>query len=402
MPPPAAQSRDGSSPYMSRDPSPHTHTQAPLYELDGGDISSYSASGGALPPREPTYQHSKQTMKYQRLSDGEDAPMVAQRPSSRDSPELAYGPNSEKQSLGTHTYSHTDYHSPGQPDDTYHSYMYDNHTATTRGIGGGAGGTSYPNGEGDDENSPALQPEILGHHYSHKNSLTLLRTTLASFTVILAVLAFVFFALVIWGVYSPNRSLTARYKGGTLPAFPSDLASTDNNLLISSSALAIIFSLSITISPCWRSEKRYHQKRFARSELYELIGYLIIIGASVAGIYLTMTEKPNLQTSLYGFSCSRSSVESHRLDVDDEYPETDLFPNVDYAGACNKMEVGLWFLRVVVILAGVAAASFLFNPCLTKKKGPHKRRGDVWNGSCCMGLPIDCSVCLGACFCCCN
>ncbi|KAF3936956.1 hypothetical protein ABW19_dt0207960 [Dactylella cylindrospora] len=261
-------------------------------------------------------------------------------------------------------------------------------------------------------------------HVRGKRFLSYFRTLFALFNCILSLLSLVMIAIVIWGIYSPNKSLTSHLpddKTSTaIHAFPQTLNPLPNNLIIGTSFIGLIFNITALLCPCWRSNKKFHKKRYSNSEVYEMLLNLVIIAAGAAGVYFSFNEKEDLEKSMWGYVCSRSPSHSSSSDTktpsrspaasdsSSGYPEAALFPDINYANACNNYNAAVYILLGVVILSAVSLMTFAVNPCLKRKKGEYKKDDSKYCtgvadccGACGVSM-IDCGACCGACCNCCT
>ncbi|EPS36362.1 hypothetical protein H072_10077 [Dactylellina haptotyla CBS 200.50] len=230
--------------------------------------------------------------------------------------------------------------------------------------------TSYQ-GYGQTSRSLSRSPSPGGHTTSHvrgKRFPSFFRSIFAFFNIILSLLTIVLIGIVL-SIYSSGKNksvLPGVGPGGSKPpanipptyAFPQDINPLPINLIVGSSAFAFVFSITAILAPCWRSNKKFHKKRFAKSELIEILGNLIIVGAGAAAVYFSFDAKTDVNTGLWAYSCAVSKDTA-------KYQQTKLFPGVNYSNACGNYESSF-----LVKFANAASRKFL-NPmrpiCTTKK-----------------------------------
>lgn len=214
-------------------------------------------------------------------------------------------------------------------------------------------------------------------------------------------------AIVIWGIYAQNKDKTRlaisdpnKPPKDLIRAFPKDIEPLPDNLTIAASALTMVFSIIAALAPCWRSSKKFHKKRFAKSEILEIILNIIIVAIGSAAAYLAVAAKADRTHSLWGYTCeiaNRSSAEPQRL----------IFSDISYRNACNNYGGAVYTLMAFTAIAALTLGTFLINMCLKKKKGEYRRGGSKrYTGVCdCLGAfagPIaDCAIiCECCCVCC--
>ncbi|KAK6361349.1 hypothetical protein TWF730_005083 [Orbilia blumenaviensis] len=268
--------------------------------------------------------------------------------------------------------------------------------------------TSYPSA-GSEGRSRSLSPGKKSSHYRGKRWLSFFRTMSALFNIILSVVSFAMMAVVIWGIYAKNKDKWQQPTSNpTDPnntpsdrsyAFPQNVEPLPNNLIFGASLFAFLFNMIAVFAPLWRSNKKFHKKRFAKSEIFEIIGNVAVVGAGAAGVYFAINTKSDLTRSLWGFTCSVTVYPT-------KYPQTKLFPDIKYVNACGNYSAAVYTLLGVVGLSAISLGTFLINFCLEKKKGEYRRDDSAFCvGVCdccnaCAGPLVDCLICFKGCLAC--
>ncbi|KAK6536819.1 hypothetical protein TWF281_001030 [Arthrobotrys megalospora] len=253
----------------------------------------------------------------------------------------------------------------------------------------------------------SISPVRNTFHYKGKRWLSVFRTLFALFNILVSIVAFVMIAIVIWGIYAKDKDNwqqpTSNPKDPNKPhpnrtyAFPQAIEPLPSNLILAASLFATVLNTITVFAPCWRSNKKFHKKRFAKSEIFEIIGNIIVVGAGAAGCYFAISTKSNLEHSLWGFTCDVTGNPA-------KYPQARLFAEIKYPNACNNYNAAVYSLLAVVALSAVTLGTFLINICLRKKRGEYRHDDSAFCvGVCdccgaCAGPLTDCAIC---CECCC-
>ncbi|KAK6503348.1 hypothetical protein TWF481_008371 [Arthrobotrys musiformis] len=247
------------------------------------------------------------------------------------------------------------------------------------------------------------------YHYRGKRYLSLTRTIISCINIFLATASLIAIAIVIWGIYAKNKDKTRlsisapnQPSKEIIRAFPREVDTLPNNLIISASAFTMFSSLILSLVPCFRSEKKFHKKRLAISEIFEIVMYAITVAIGGAAGYFAMTGKSDTDHNLWGYVCKVTrdpSPQSQRL----------LFLNqISYRNACSNYDTSVYLLLAFTGLSALALATFLINICLKKKRGEYRRDDSEFCTSvceccgACAGPIIDCAIICQCCFACCS
>ncbi|KAF3082171.1 hypothetical protein TWF569_006385 [Orbilia oligospora] len=267
--------------------------------------------------------------------------------------------------------------------------------------------TSYPPASNSDVRSRSLSPSLKGHHYKGKQYLGIIRCLFACFNMFISTASFILIAIVIWGIYSQNKEKTrlaisdpTKPPKDIIRAFPKGIEPLPNNLIITASVFTMVASIVAALAPCWRSNKKFHKKRFAKSEIFEIILNVIIVATGAAAAYFALTTKPDTAHSLWGYTCEiakKASTEPQRL----------VFTDINFRNACSNYNAAVYTLMGFTGIAALTLGTFLVNFCLKKKKGEYRRDdSEAYTGVCeccgaCAGPLVDCLIicqCFLACF----
>ncbi|KAK6520863.1 hypothetical protein TWF506_001106 [Arthrobotrys conoides] len=366
---------DSTTPYNTSiaEPQYPPSTPPPLYSGNGYNPDPGSPSRGGYRPESMSYAKQESTSPYLPGDASSTAALL---------PESEHEQSREKGAIPTSSY------------DNYNDID-----------------TSYPPTGNSDLRSRSLSPSPSrkeSHHYQGKRYLSFIRTSFACINIFLSTASFITIALVIWGVYAQNKDKTrlaisdpSKPPKDLIRAFPKDIEPLPNNLIISASVFTMVASIVAALSPCWRSNKKFHKKRFAKSEIFEIILYIIIVATGAAAAYFAITSKTDQAHSLWGYTCkiaNKTSTEPQRL----------VFTDIKFKNACSNYNSAVYTLMAFTAIAALMLGTFLVNLCLKKKKGEYRHDDSGF----CMGVaeccgafagPIaDCAIICECCFACCR
>ncbi|KAJ6261059.1 hypothetical protein Dda_3724 [Drechslerella dactyloides] len=221
----------------------------------------------------------------------------------------------------------------------------------------------------------------LTHKNSHvrgKQYLALLRIYISPCTTVLALVSAINMAIAYFGIYQEGAHLSTEPTNRSqqrLYAFPQTLETLPETIIFSVGLAATVYNTAILFMPICRSQRRFYNWRYSIPEILEVIGHIAIIAAGAAGLYFAFTAKPDVEKSLWGFTCSRT-----------DKPEPIAFPNVRYTNACKDYSVAVYTLAAALGFAALNVITYTVNVCL-------KRRFGVY-------IESDDSLCMDACECC--
>ncbi|KAF3921962.1 hypothetical protein ABW20_dc0103269 [Dactylellina cionopaga] len=289
---------------------------------------------------------------------------------------------------------------------------------------------AYISGSHDDDGSGSRSSSPSSYKKSHirgKRWLSFFRIVFAFITILLSIVSVALISIALFSIYSPSKDVyktpttatkdqkaSAGSNSDRIYAFPQTINQLPNYLIFGASLFAIFASITVVSAPCWRSNKKFHRTRFAKTEICEIIFNVIVVAVGAAAIYFAFSTKPNQETSLWGYSCSISSALNSTANATasgasvlaKKYPQVALFPEINYQNACSDYEASVYTLLLVVIFTALGLATYLVNFCLKKGKGEYKHDDTkTFMNACdccaiCTPTPCDCAACFD-CLCCC-
>ncbi|KAF3902488.1 hypothetical protein ABW21_db0203265 [Orbilia brochopaga] len=250
----------------------------------------------------------------------------------------------------------------------------------------------------DPESPPQSRSCKSKSRLTHKNSyvrgkqyLSILRIYISPATIVVALVSSITIAIAFYAIYSPAKtsySDPTNRPNSRVYAFPQTLDTLPETIMFAAGIFATIFNTALLFIPICRSERRFYHRRYSRSELLELFCHLVVIAAGAAGLYFAFTMKPDLDKSLWGFTCSRSAKSADSKDGKNPNKEPVLFPDIRYTNACNDLNIGVYALVVAVALSFMNFITYMVNLCMKRRQGEY--------------IEDDDSVYLDALDCCCN